>query len=97
MEQEHSFSSFLPGSNAHPADNQVPVFGGSTHECGRNGEHDDGCANNGRARQDVCHDSIDDEEAGENVGKGRAGKDLVLDAQAGIVPVTLIILFATGR
>ena len=85
----------LPGSNAHPADHQVPVFGGSAHKCSRNGEHDDGCANNSRAWQDVCHETIDDEEAGKNVGKGRAGKDLVFDAQAVIVPVALIILFAT--
>ena len=79
----------LPCSNAHPANDQVPVFGGGAHERGGDGEDDDGRADDGGAGQHVGHDAVEDEEAGEDVGEGGAGENLVLDAQAGIVPVTL--------
>ena len=75
----------------------MPVFGGSSHERSGDGENDDGRADNGGAGQYVGHDAIDDEEAGEDVGESRAGENLVLDAQAGIVPVTLPTrIFAPG-
>ena len=76
----------------------MPVFGGGTHERSGDGEDDDGRADNGGSGQHVGHSAIDDKEAGEDVGESRAGENLVLDAQAGIVPVTLPtrILFAPG-
>ena len=87
----------VPCSNAHPAHDQVPVFGGGTHERGGDGEDDDGRADDGGAGQHVGQDAVDDEEAGEDIGESGAGENLVFDAQAGIVPVTLPTrIFAPG-
>ena len=73
---------FIPRCNAHPADDEVPVFGGGAHERRGDGEHDDGRADDGGAGQPVGHHTVDDEEAGEHVCEGGAGKNLVLNAQA---------------
>ena len=73
---------FIPRCNAHPADDEVPVFGGGTHECCGDGEDNNGRANNGGAGQHIGHHAINDEEAGEHVCEGGAGKNLVLNAQA---------------
>ena len=82
---------FIPRCNAHPADDEVPVFGGGAHERRGDGEDNDGRADDGGAGQHVGHHAVDDEEAGEHVGKRGAGKNLVLNAQTRIVPVTLPI------
>ena len=81
----------IPGSNTHPTHDQVPVLGGGTHKRRGDGEDDNCRAHNGGAGQHVGHDTIDDEEACEDVGESRAGQNLVLDAQTGIVPVALPI------
>ena len=73
---------FIPRCNAHPAHDEVPVFGGGAHEHCGDGEDNDGRADDGGAGQRVGHHAINDEEAGEHVGERGASKNLILDAQA---------------
>ena len=75
----------------------MPVLGCRSHEGGGDGKHDDGGAENHCSRINVGDESDDDPGDGEDGGEGGAGERLVLDPQAGVVPVTLRLGLATVR
>ena len=75
----------------------MPVFGCRSHEGGGDGKHDDGGAENHCSGINVGEESDDDPGDCEDGGEGGAGERLVLDPQAGVVPVALRLGLATVR
>ena len=73
----------------------MPVLGRRCHESGGEGEQDDGGAEDHSAGVDVGEQPHNDPGDGEDGGEGRAGEDLVLYSEAGVVPVTLQLRLAT--
>jgi hypothetical protein len=74
----------------------MPVLRDCPHKAGGGREDDDGGAQDGRARGDVGEETEEDARNGEDGDKGGAGQDLVLDAEAVVLPLAVGGRLATG-